>query len=125
MILPDIDADFDLYLEQTESMKYFLGVLSDPAKKLNRCTANPHFQSIYFPTLANVLRIINALDVGDREGDIGLQLSTTDDTVQIFPNEIDPQWVSCHFFHIVDKILMNAFSLNQVSTIPNGKAVCS
>lgn len=95
MILPEIDADFHLFLAWSEFMKAIHDSEYDLPNQLVRSKAGVHFPHIYFASLANVLSFMNALDVGDRAGDIGLQLSTTDDTVYIFPDTIDPQWVIC------------------------------
>lgn len=92
MLLPDIDADFHLFLENYDTLKLSL-LLADPVLQLEPFDKIDHFSAIYFNILSDTLRVINYLINGNGAEDIGMQLSTPHDTAFVFPNSINTEWV--------------------------------
>lgn len=84
MILPDLDGKLDYFLMDIDFSAEALQNLKDDHPI--RIVDDEHSSGIYFNVLIKILRLINDLDDGEREETIGLQLTTLNDTISIFPH---------------------------------------
>lgn len=126
-VLPDLNIDADLLNECEWFLESNLPLLTDFLSNGDELDEiGTTFSGIFFDRLINAIRILNEMIILHDEEDetVGMELCTADDSVDIFHDEIDAEWVSALFHCNMAKQNMhdNVFLFQTVSTISDARA---
>lgn len=97
----DLNVDIDSLNETCELIDINLSWLTDSIPTNDQIfETETHFSGIYFDRLPNALRILNEMIVLPSDDEmVGIELCTPNDSVDIFHDAIDRQWVNFKYFY--------------------------
>lgn len=95
-VLPDLNIDVDLFNKCCWLFEINVPLLTDfPPNNHELNEIETNFSGIYFDRLTNALQILNEMiDLHDEGETVGMELGTADNSVDIFHDAFDPQWVN-------------------------------
>ena len=95
LVTPELTFDVDAFNKCCTFNDNNLLLLTDFEPNINENNQiEEYFSGVYFDRLTNALRVINEMIEMDQNEMIGFELITSDNTVDIFPNTLDSQWVN-------------------------------
>lgn len=98
LITPDFNVDVHAFDECCRFIDSNLPLLTDYKPNINELNEiENYFSGVYFHCLTEALRILNEMiELSDEDGMVGIELKTSGNTVAVFANTLDPQWVKIH-----------------------------
>lgn len=97
LVTPDLNIDIDAFNVCSAFIDRHLPLLTDYPPNINEVNEiEIYFSGVYFHRLHKALCILNEMvDWRQQDEMIGIELSISDNTVEIFPDTlVDPHWVS-------------------------------
>lgn len=106
-VTPDLNVDIDLFDKCCQFIDIHLPLLTDfPPVNNELNETETKLSAVYFDCLTKALSILNGMIEWQNEDEmVGIELSTPDDSLDIFHDAVDPQWVSAKYYIILSFLI--------------------